>query len=498
MKRNSKILLIGALLVSLVLIISAVSVAWIGQNNTYSGKLERANRYLESGDYNNAVLMYRAAIDMDETQADAYYGLYRAYYALGDMDMAATVLRVGFQATQQAGFQQMLEDFESQLLVDRPLDELANNKTAEPTLNASLLTLLSTATYGDYCMKYNNASGTFRGGDYIQKIEQLGVTLTYSGDRVDMSRSLPHSASMPNQIVLDNVMVLFGGGDSISFDTIKGFGSLTGTVKSNKTIRFNFNDCEVQIECDKDGTVTPESKHTIVPKQREAAVEAFEVKLVIKNATDNQPVGDAQIRLRPVTGGEAVEGVTDSFGEVTLEVETSGLYVASVEKDGFISEEFEFDVLSGASLTEQEFHISPEMSGEGIRFVLTWGSSPSDLDSHLIGETGNGGYVHTYFGNREVTKNGSVVAELDVDDTSGYGPETLTLHETSGEFEYLVDDFTDSGMIASSGATVKIYVGSSLYQTLTVPADVDDVWHVCTIRNGNIEITNRNDTAHNF
>lgn len=68
------------------------------------------------------------------------------------------------------------------------------------------------------------------------------------------------------------------------------------------------------------------------------------------------------------------------------------------------------------------YAISPVMENlDGLRVVLTWGKTPEDLDSHMIFPGNN-----IFFGNQKGTD-----AELDVDDTDSYGPETITLQKST-------------------------------------------------------------------
>ena len=75
-----------------------------------------------------------------------------------------------------------------------------------------------------------------------------------------------------------------------------------------------------------------------------------------------------------------------------------------------------------------------------VRVTLTWGQSPSDLDSHLTGPDGQGGRYHVYYRNRQVE-----VDSLDTDDQSGFGPETITFYPTrrDGMYRYSVFNFSD-------------------------------------------------------
>lgn len=79
---------------------------------------------------------------------------------------------------------------------------------------------------------------------------------------------------------------------------------------------------------------------------------------------------------------------------------------------------------------------NPHLDQGTIRFVLTWGYQPKDLDSHLI--TPN--EKHVYFAQKNPNLAG---ANLDVDDTSSYGLETITITELqSGQYLYLVHNYS--------------------------------------------------------
>ena len=57
---------------------------------------------------------------------------------------------------------------------------------------------------------------------------------------------------------------------------------------------------------------------------------------------------------------------------------------------------------------------------------------------------------------------GYKIADLDLDDTSSYGPETTTIYNPiEGEYVFYVYNWTGSPDIKTSGATVKVYNGNS-------------------------------------
>ena len=78
------------------------------------------------------------------------------------------------------------------------------------------------------------------------------------------------------------------------------------------------------------------------------------------------------------------------------------------------------------------------------------------------------------------------ICDLDVDDTSSYGPETITISRlnNTGKYSYYVHDFTNknesnSKELSNSGAIAKVYSGNVLIATFNVPTNkIGTVWHV--------------------
>lgn len=107
-----------------------------------------------------------------------------------------------------------------------------------------------------------------------------------------------------------------------------------------------------------------------------------------------------------------------------------------------------------------------------VKIVLTWGATPSDLDSHLTGPPSveNGPRFHVFYAQRSYFQDGSysssdrrLSADLDYDDTSSYGPESTTIRNlVAGDYYFYVHDYSNRGSSSSSamsqsGATVKVY-----------------------------------------
>ena len=162
-------------------------------------------------------------------------------------------------------------------------------------------------------------------------------------------------------------------------------------------------------------------------------------------------------------------------------------YTIIFKKDGYIDSSVIVTV-KGSKPTVRNVTISPELSdfdrNAALRIVLTWGATPYDLDSHLFGY-GSSNY-RVWYSQKQAYANGVLKANLDVDDTTSYGPETTTIQNIQpGEtFKYYVKDYsngesTSSMAMSNSGARVAVYSGDSLVGLYYVPTNISGgVWHV--------------------
>ena len=189
-----------------------------------------------------------------------------------------------------------------------------------------------------------------------------------------------------------------------------------------------------------------------------------------------------------ISGDYIATSTVNGSYNVTL---PAGNYTVYAKKDGFIPASVNVTIVANAS-AQADITMSPEDTGDldtsvNLRFILTWGSTPSDLDSHLFGPGVNGaGMFHTYYSSKNYNYNGELIANLDLDDTSSYGPETTTIYKanSSGTYSYYVHDYTNrnsgtSKVMSNSGAKIEIYNGNNLYATFNVPTNVGGtVWHV--------------------
>ncbi|OGQ95467.1 MAG: hypothetical protein A2284_17495 [Deltaproteobacteria bacterium RIFOXYA12_FULL_61_11] len=227
------------------------------------------------------------------------------------------------------------------------------------------------------------------------------------------------------------------------------------------------------------------------------------------NAVTGQGVDNCALDFRPgygTTVGEVVLSTASQPDGTWFAQLEAGVYSVEARLEGFVTNYFDVLIVGEEDRANQNVTISP-VSGEQnleqgqVRLVLTWGETPSDLDSHLIVPSEGGGlcdYAHIYYSDRGTNEDVYPHANLDVDDTSSYGPETITiLRRLSGTYTYLVHDFTNRSSIpslnmAASGAKVEVYVDQSLFATYYMPEEIPStLWTVLELDGEVIQPVNR-------
>lgn len=217
----------------------------------------------------------------------------------------------------------------------------------------------------------------------------------------------------------------------------------------------------------------------------------------IRNALDNTGVGGVSVSLRDginQTAGPIVATTTTlSSGFYMFEDLEAGHYTAEISKTGFITTYFTVTCVGGVTMSNQNATISPIISPGQTRIVLTWGANPSDLDAHFTGPLTCGGRFHMYWYYAESCPNhgnchGSPwpsLVQLDIDDITSYGPETVTLlDQTDGMYRFSVHDYTNrnssySFALSDSGAQVAVFRGSALVSSFVVPSATEGtLWTV--------------------
>ena len=203
--------------------------------------------------------------------------------------------------------------------------------------------------------------------------------------------------------------------------------------------------------------------------------------------------GNGMANVKITLKGNDIEKVVNSGedGSYTVSLPV-GNYVAIATYTDYIPQTKTVVSQVNQNMT-QDFTLTKILSSDQVRFVLTWGETPADLDSHITGPTvDNRGRFHVWYSDKDYKENSERIVNLDVDDVTSYGPETVTIYKRqNGTYRYSVHDYTNRGIattqLSNSGAKVEVYLGGYLVKTYNVPANVTaNLWTVCEFDGTNI------------
>lgn len=112
---------------------------------------------------------------------------------------------------------------------------------------------------------------------------------------------------------------------------------------------------------------------------------------------------------------------------------------------------------------KMHYVLSPLIPANQARFVLQWQNRPADLDLHLTDDDG----MHVSYRKKRSFKDR---AKLDVDDTDGSGPETITLYKIKPGRTYRIAVESYSGEAFEGKERLAVYINGGLREVIAVPA----------------------------
>lgn len=212
----------------------------------------------------------------------------------------------------------------------------------------------------------------------------------------------------------------------------------------------------------------------------------------VLNAMNGNPISDAMVNV-------------ENFFSVTNELGNYILYMSynSGDRYSMVSVNELFCPFNGTFFIPEDFQenifvynlsLSPAPLEGQVRLVLNWGAEPEDLDTHLKTPMINGTAYHILYSNKGSSESLPYV-KLDIDNTSGYGPETLTINQLyEGTYKYYIYQFSSDATLSKSNAIVNLYNSPNCEgKTIVVPdSGVGRFWYVCDIdgSSGEINIIN--------
>jgi hypothetical protein len=224
---------------------------------------------------------------------------------------------------------------------------------------------------------------------------------------------------------------------------------------------------------------------------------------VVNDAQNGQAIAGAIVRFfvgsnNDTSGYHFPDITTNSSGGFTTTL-TIGSYVYTIFASGrvpLVANHTISDTIARQLTTT----ITRPLAAGRMRIVLNWGAQPSDLDSHLTGDsstvTGRPRY-HVYYGNQVVKSGNDTIAYLDWDDVTSYGPETITIYRFfPGTLRYKIHDFSYRNsyrshyMSDSSSAIVRVYTSAGLIREDRIARGIaGNQWYVYDI-NGSTQAVN--------
>ncbi len=199
------------------------------------GYIGRGDAYVLSGDTEEnlsaALADYEAALDQDETMTDAWLGLADVYIRQGDFEKAEEILREALEILQKNDLiQEKLQEFSSDAITDTQGRERKNIwRSAEGAIESYYVTYYDEAGRGSR-VEYFDAKGTLQDYEVLQYFEDGYRSDRYSAD---------------DQLMFSDVHIELQGDTQFysRVESYDGEGNLTGYTEygENKTQHYGTN-----------------------------------------------------------------------------------------------------------------------------------------------------------------------------------------------------------------------------------------------------------------
>ena len=98
-KKKSKNTIMIAIMIAFIVVFAFTAIVSKSKENKLEEQLELGQRYIEELNYEQAIVSYEAAIEIDPMSADAYLGLAVAYMSAGNYEKAIETLQLGYEKT---------------------------------------------------------------------------------------------------------------------------------------------------------------------------------------------------------------------------------------------------------------------------------------------------------------------------------------------------------------------------------------------------------------
>lgn len=478
----------------------------------YKEEIAAAEKYVTAAQYEDAIIAYENAIEAVPEEEEAYLGLADVYLNQGKVSQAKVTLERGYTYSKAPAILDMLNGInDGSLLVNR-FDQEQDKETMEKRRgqfgwNTVFLQRLENFTFSDYSDEYGVWPDIVKveKGEVKVVHDKLSATMYYSDTPeddtiVDDRKNRPDEAGMPEKIGLDSLNLIFN--NFVAPVTLEQLQAISSSIVEPVTdaertyVRLRTGSVIIDIETDAAGTIQSANawNEVLLPDANENRSIKGMLSGVVVDAMTGEGVPDAElVFVGQEDASHSRETSTDRKGAFSVELDPD-VYEVTITAEGYVAEIFEFEMGEDKNYSGEQYVISPELAEGSARIVLEWGAEPQDLDSYLIGDSDNGESIFVSYYRKTASSGGETLAELDVDDINGYGPETITLYNLNGVYRYTVVDYRLTNTLQEYGATVKVYLpGQVRPEIITVApgAGVENIWEVFALDHGELNILNR-------
>jgi hypothetical protein len=184
-------------------------------------------------------------------------------------------------------------------------------------------------------------------------------------------------------------------------------------------------------------------------------METIKVNGCVKDAA-GALVSGVTVRSDGIDYSGSASSATNASGTFSVAMKKSARATIAGSKGNGLLTNFLTAGPSATDITLPECLVLTE-ARNAVNVKLTWGQDPRDVDSHLFTPSGE----HVYFA-RSGSLAAAPFANLDVDDTTSFGPEIITINRLMvGTYTYGVYQYSGSGTLATSPIRVELNVGGT-------------------------------------
>ena len=266
-KRKILLIVLSSLLVIVIGIIAYMLINNHMVESQYTASISQADRYLQDKNYEDALVAYKQALELDPDSEDPYLGLANTYVAMGDTSKAVSILNQGLERMDSTKLKALLNQLET---YKSESENLLAKDSEEIQFNNSFEQKIVNYTYEDFKEEFGSVeSATMDSEGYLEVVHKDLKAVCYYKNTpdntkiVNTSKKLPYKSAMPEKIQLESLQLLFNNWEGyVSLDNLK---LLVGKQLKPKNedgkyvVEFEAGDYTMKVETDKDGKITSDN-----------------------------------------------------------------------------------------------------------------------------------------------------------------------------------------------------------------------------------------------